>query len=363
MPRSLSRWIIGASLLAGGLALACATERGLEPTPGEYWLYAAVPGDPEGWIAVIDCATDSIVDTLRYGFQRGGVGVVASPDGRYLAVTGSGRPPLIWDVARRMPIGYFSAPTLPPTFLPDAHLVIGTPYESTLVFSLPSVTPMGAWPVELYNAQKVPGRSWVMGTDHRGYPPPGDDWSKLAIYDYAKGREIDSVIISPDEQGVGFQILTFCLSPDGRRLYALGGGAGGGPSLVGYDLDRRQFLFRQPVYSAGNCRVTPDGREVWITDPGSNLASPIFPGLIVIFDAMAGTVLDTITTTGYPPRPTQPLFVLDIRFTPTGEKAYVNCRKWGTPILVIDTRTRQITKLIFGDSRNMAGWIDVAPVP
>jgi WD40 repeat protein len=335
----------------------------LEPGPGKYRLYAAVPGDPDGWIAVIDCATDSVIDTLRYGFQRT-PGVVASPDGRYLGVIGSGRPPLIWDVASRAPIGYFSAPTLFPTFLPEARLVIGTPYESTLVFSLPSLTPMDAWPVELVDAQRVPGRSWVMGAEHRGYPPPGDDWSKLAVYDYAEGREIDSVIISPDEQGVGFQVSNFCLSPDGRRLYALGGGAGGGPSLVGYDLGHRQLLFRQQLYSAvGNCRVTPNGREVWITDPGSGFESPIFPGLILIFDAATGTVLDTITTVGYPPRPTQPLYVQDIRFTPTGEKAYVNCIKWGTPILVIDTQTRQITKLIFGGSRNMAGWIDVAPVP
>jgi hypothetical protein len=364
MPRSFAKWILGAALLAGGLALACATERGLEPKPANYRLYVAKTGNPEGWVAVVDCATDSVVDTLRYGFQRDGVGVVASPDGRYLAVTGSARRPLIWDVAGRSPAGYLSSPMLPPSFLPEAQSIIGThsPYESTLVFSTPSLSPLKPWPVGLVWAQRVPRKSWVMGVDFRGTPPPGDDWSKLAIFDCQKSREIDSIIIEPDDHGVGFQVARFTLSPDGRRLYALGGSAGGGPSLVGYDLENRRLLFRQPLSVAiGYCQLTPDGREVWVSERGPLFTVPIYPGHVVVFDAITGSPLDTIRTDGLGPGPNDGLAVLDIKFVPSGEKAYVNCFHGG-PVLVINARTHTIEKLILPDG-GTPNAIDVAPAP
>lgn len=226
MPRLCSKWILGALLLVGVLGLAC-SDKGTEPKPANYRLYVAKTGNPEGWVAVVDCATDSIVDTLRYGFQQDGVGVVASPDGRYLAVTGSGRPPLIWDVSGRAPIGYLTAPMLAPLFIPEARIVVGPQWDSTIIFSMPAFTPSSVWRVEIIQAQRIPGTTWIIGTDFRGVPDPHDDWSKLAIVDYSLGREIDSVVIERDDEGVGFQVARFTLSPDGRRLYALGGSAGG----------------------------------------------------------------------------------------------------------------------------------------
>ncbi|MEW5701392.1 MAG: hypothetical protein AB1792_04100 [Candidatus Zixiibacteriota bacterium] len=359
--RSWSKGILSTMLLAGALALAC-SDKGTEPKPGSYRLYVAKTGDPEGWVAVIDCATDSVVDTLRYGFQRDGMGIVASPDGKYLAVTGSGRRPLIWDVAGGAPIGYLSVPMMPPAFLPDIHAVVGTPFDSTLVYSLPTLAPTTTWPVELIWAEKVPGKPWVMGIDQRQSSVPNDDESKLAIFDYQENQEIDSVIIEPDDQGVGFQVTRFTLSPDGRRLYAVGGGAGGGPSLIGYDLERRQVVFRRALSVAvGYCRVTPDGREVWVSEHGFLWQTPIYPGHVIAFDAQSGHPLDTIKTDGLGPTPNDGLAVLDIRFLPSGEKAYVNTYHSG-PVLVIDVRTHTIERFIL-TSGGSAHAIDLAPVP
>ncbi|MEW5700745.1 MAG: hypothetical protein AB1792_00755 [Candidatus Zixiibacteriota bacterium] len=361
MARMWSKGVLGGLLLAAVLALACATERGLEPTPANYRLYVAKTGDAEGWVAVVDCASDSVVDTLRYGFQHDGIGVVASPDGKYLAVTGSGRPPLIWDVVGRTPIGYLSSPIIPPLFLPDAELVVGThaPYESTLVFSAPALAPRRAWPVGLVWAQRIPKKPHVMGVDFRGLPPPGDDGSKLAIFDYRQGSEIDSVIIEPNDEGMGVQVAHFTLSSDGRRLYVIGSAPGGRPSLIGYDLQCRQVIFRQPSH-VGRCRATPDGREVWVLIHGFLWESPIPPGFVIVFDAHSGNPLDTIKSDGLGPRPGDGLSVLDARFLPSGETAYVNT--FDGPVLVIDTRTHAIEKSILS-TEGAAQAIDLAPAP
>lgn len=121
----------------------------------------------------------------------------------------------------------------------------------------------------------------------------------------------------------------------------------------------------------GHCRVSPDGAEVWYTDPGT--PHPAFeqgPGVIVILYALTGTVLDTIQTTGFYADSLKPLAVQNILFVPgkdaKGTKVYVNCgssTRGAQPLLMINYETREIEKALFADLTKLAEFIDIAPKP
>jgi len=359
------RALTGVALALLGCAVLEGCDKGIDPKPTpKYLLYATMNGYPTGSIAVIDCETDSVINYVKN--MSGNPGVVASPDGRYFAALASGAPSQIFDAATRMPVGLLATPGLP-LFLPDAGLLLCPREESTLVYDIPGFTLRESWPRPRDAAERVPGQQQVAAVDWRSWGH-GEDLSKLVFFDYVNYRAVDSLIIEPDSQGIGFQIIHFTFSPDGTRLYALGGQTGFGAGLVGYDLRTRQVLFRQQMYGPyGSCQATPDGREVWATDPGYPIEdSPGLPQTIFIFDAYTGILIDTVSTRGISPEPYWPIAAREIRIPPDGSKAYVSCGDFFTgpqPILVISTATRHIERLIFGDFETAAWWIDIAPRP
>jgi len=104
--------------------------KGPEPRPVEYLLYAGMiatpPETPEAFVAVIDCQTDSIVDSIFHGFPSA-VLAGASPDGRFFATKSATQPPvLIWDAATKLPIAELPRfiEALSPAFLPDAGILL-----------------------------------------------------------------------------------------------------------------------------------------------------------------------------------------------------------------------------------------------
>jgi len=81
MLRSLSRWTIGASLLAGGLMLAC-SDKGTDPKPLKYNVYVGC--DERGVIYVLDADSLTVTDSLvGIGPTRS---MALSPEGRWLYV-------------------------------------------------------------------------------------------------------------------------------------------------------------------------------------------------------------------------------------------------------------------------------------
>jgi hypothetical protein len=105
-----------------------------------------------------------------------------------------------------------------------------------------------------------------------------------------------------------------------------------------------------------------------VADPGYPIEDfPGWPQAIFVYDAMTGALVDTVSIRGFNPGPhEEPPVAQDIRFLPDGSKAYVNCGsifKGNQPILVINTHTRHIDRLIYDDFRNLAFTIDIAPRP
>jgi len=270
--------------------------------------------------------------------------------------------PQIFDAVTRLPIK--SLNTLgTPLFLPDAGLLLCAGLDSTLVYNMPGFAFKESWPRPRGWAQRVPGRQQVAAIEWRGH-----DRSKLMFFDYVNYRAVDSLIIDPDPQDIGFRIFNYTFSHDGMRLYAVGEQIGFGVSVIGYDLGTRKTLFRQSLYGPyGYCRVTPDGSEVWVTDPGYPIEDfPVWPQTIFIYDAVTGALVDTVSLRGLHPNPYDALAAQDIRFLPDGSKAYVNCGsgfKGLQPILVINTHTRYVDRLIYNGFQNTAETIDIAPRP
>ncbi len=60
--RIVLRTVAGTGLVALCLALACATERGTEPTPPDYRLYVGMEGEGD-LVFAVDVARDSVIDS------------------------------------------------------------------------------------------------------------------------------------------------------------------------------------------------------------------------------------------------------------------------------------------------------------
>jgi hypothetical protein len=192
----------------------------------------------------------------------------------------------------------------------------------------------------------------------RGAPP---ERSLFTILDMATRQFVDSFVIS-DGLPSPMQAWTFDVSEDGRMLYAIGHD-NVVPFVAGFSLNGRQLEFRTLLSSVyGHCRLSPDQRELWVTDPGPPpTIGPSWPGHILILDAMTGVIKDTIHTRGldqvYPDIRWR---VDDIQFVPGSNKAYVNCLYRG-PILVIDTKSKEITKHLLHDEGRSADAIVALP--
>lgn len=135
------------------------------------------------------------------------------------------------------------------------------------------------------------------------------------------------------------------------------------PAVFAYSLREQRIVYRANLYSAfGRCKLSPNQRELWVTDPGPPpLFGDAWPGHILVLNATTGAVLDTIHARGLDDEfPDIRWRVDDIQFVPERTKAYVNCMFRG-PILVINTKTREITKHLLHDEGRSADAIIALP--
>jgi len=105
------------------------------------------------------------------------------------------------------------------------------------------------------------------------------------------------------------------LSPDGRILYGIGG-----RYVVVYDVDEGEYIAKITAKATGDIAITPDGQEVYITDPGSLIWGP-GSGKIWIIDTASNTYCRTIdmsTPTGHTVSTNQ------IIISPDGDYAFVS---------------------------------------
>lgn len=364
MKESRSTLLAATTLLA---IASCADER-VGPATETFTVYAAIRGGSQAWIGVIDPETDSLVDSIHYPGIGSTVFVSVSADGKYVAGIPPGAFPRIWNASTLLPIVDLPNIGEEPIFVEHNSRIVTWDYKKVRRYSFPSTELETTLDEDIAFLREFRPHGTLIGINQRGPTSSPRDLSEIVVLDYLKMEVTDSFIINPDESGKGFQIFDYDLSPDGSRLYALGTLGGGGPSVLCFDLNSRQVVFRRGLtLPNGACRVSPGGSELWYTDPGYDSRDLIRPpGVIVVLDALSGATKDTIHTIGFYNDTSKSLFPRDIRFVPSTEDVLIGCGSFwrgAQPMLVIDGKSRTIRTTIFSEFHHLVDDLELAPGP
>jgi DNA-binding beta-propeller fold protein YncE len=161
---------------------------------------------------------------------------------------------------------------------------------------------------------------------------------------------VDSFTFRSPATGGGLIAGSAVLSPDGKRVSFMGAD-NFSPALFSFDIDSHEPLFRTPIETSfGETQVSPDGREVWITQSFITFYSP-WPkdlGYVVMFDANTGAATDTLRTLGLNlANPGYPIPVFRMAFHPEGGKVYVTAQTGRPAILVVDVASKEVASTIY----------------
>ena len=341
-------------LTALGLALACASERGMDPEPERYRLYVSTTS----WnsrVYVVDTETDSLIDSTMATDGSTAWGDV-TPDGRYVLRHSYPLCTEVLDAATLTKVKDLPGCALFPAFAIDDGLILGTHSTGQIdIISYPELSLADTDTIVLEGNPRTrrplvdPSRDLVYFALFYGEGQV--DRVELLAWDYVR-RQIQDQWDLP--------VNRFTIAPGTSRLYAIVGNA-----VLSYDLSSRTVLWQQPILTEFGCvQLTPDGRELWRSDRG-NVFFPRISGYVYIHDPQSGVVTDSISLFGYLSE-TAPLPGGEIVFTPDGRKAYVatsHISYSAGPVLVIDVATREVLKLLFDDFRHYPDHLSIGPAP
>jgi len=324
----------------------------------------------------IDMETDSIVDSINHEDpEMWPLGMDVSADGRFLAISYSDA--LITRATTRI----FDAQSLTlirelsgawaPFFDTDRNLMLGVRsgmagfYISFL--RLPAFEEVRVENVGNFLPKLVDVRRHLLYGDARDHGWTHEYPHGLYTYDYVNLKLEFVQPVHPNGDTLWFS--SGCLNRDGSILYFRAEYSSapiwGTTSLIAYDLTRRQTLWMYPNMSqVGGTALSPDEKEVWMTDQGPPGAINN-SGTIYVLDAVTGAYLQGMSMYGYSWNPLVGLSGGDIIFSPTGEKAYVNgghaSDRWPGSILVVDTRQKKITKILTPDLERVPKVLRIGP--
>ncbi len=345
-----------------------------EPTVEHYrgYLYYAEYNPSFYSIYKLDMETDSIVDSLELPLGEDGGVFDVSSDGKWLAVRDVAfdfyaARTWLYDARDFSLVG--EVPTSPsPHFDLARGWIVGSRADSHSTY----VTVLTFPAMSLVYEDTVDGFIGLYLDRERGYfYGIGSSESDLAYkffrYDYVNRQLEEISIIYPN--GDTIQVIGSCLDSKRKRVFFKGIAQlspTSGLAITGaYDLEHKELLWTHSMMTfSGGLAVSPDGNEVYVTDSGPGMSS-LNPGAFFVFDAHSGTLLQAISTYGYRDNPYSPLSTTDAIFSPTGEKAYVAAGgqegRQGASLLVVDTKTRNITKIISSDLSRIPRNLRIVP--
>jgi hypothetical protein len=307
-----------------------------------------------------------IVDSvMQVGYATGTTVMDVSPDGRYLVVLYadlSFNETRIYDTRTRQQIT-----SIPKSadyeFTADGQFLIRSRQGIFSKFSVPSFALISE--DTLFDN----GVDFTLSAETR---------SIFAVPDYHDVYQIsyDSMKIirewEPVDQTTGIPIFVyyFDVHPNGNLLY-INGSAGYNEFFV-YDLIADSVIASYPMYERfGDIGVTPDGSEVWVTDPGRVDIPFSRPevGTVFIFDAYTGAYTGGVSLYGYiNGAPQIALDATRVDFSPDGSEVYISTgaigpRENSGTFLRIDTRSRELIDNIFPEVDRFPGRVIVGPKP
>lgn len=332
------------------------------------WLYywEDMPQLSSTGVCQVDMETDSIVGSVRLA-ETSPDGIDVSSDGRFLAAcywntdSPNLRTTRIYDAQTLNLITELSDPIMPffdtehnllVGFKPDA----GTGTNHLYVLSVPGFERLSKDTVWNFRPEVIDAKH------HLIYGPANMSSLSYVLrrgvfcsFDYVN-RKLE--LVQPvDASGDSLWVHRSCLSRDGGTLYFKSeyqsAAVWGTCSVIAWDIKSRQVLWIHPaMYWTGGVTLSPDGKELWMTDPGEP-GGNFDTGTIFVLDAATGSYLQGISLYGYDWNPNVCLSASDIVFSPTGEKAYVAANsishgRSGT-VLVVDAKAKKIMKLLSPD--------------
>jgi len=347
---------------------SCPTLPG-DPPPYKGWLYA--PEYVNDYLYRIDTETDSLVDSVCHGQEHFmPCEVVASPDGRYLAVGYANH--LTEDYLVRI----YDAQTMEQ--ITDINKTLEALFfmknESKLVvceggiiayYSVPGFAKIGEDSLiktddstKLYILQMDEDQHvfYLLVKHKLADAPDLCDSTRLVAYNYQSRSISEEWLIDLRDENGDFYLtdIRIRMNMKKKRIYFFWRPATERyfNYAYGYDLDSKTLLFSLRLETGyGDLALQPDGRNLYVVDPG-DFNDFLTAGTIYVLDAETGAYIQGISLFGYLPYPDQPLYADHLAITPDGGKLYVGSgrqEKWCGTICVVNTTTHRITKLIWPD--------------
>jgi len=340
-----------------------------KPAPYDGWVYTTADWNAAS-VYKIDAATGLLEDSIYRGTYDGGAGYVdVTSDGRYLVVTYTGD---FDTVLGRFGPGYtclLDAQTLEPIqdipfkFTPifdnERNLLLGFRNDSLYCFSVPGL--------EVVYADSI-GSLWepmLYEPDTLVYGAKSEAHDSVIAYNYLT-RDIRGSWNIRNDAGVSVYLGKLDIHPDGSKLYFVAEERNSKFSIFGaWDLRFDMLVSSFPMASDhGDVRVSPSGKEVYVTDPG--VAGFIFPspGSIFVFDASDCNYITGISLYGYGTTPGYPLQGNWIAFTPNASHAFVSTgrvEKASGTMLMIDVFEKRIVHLTWPELGHVLYFVAVGP--
>lgn len=302
-------------------------------------------------IDVIDAEADSVLRRITSAGLNSPDYLEISADGRYLATFSGGVTSgmSLFDLQTESIVAANLIKTEYASFVTAMPLLVGILSDSMFVYRIPDLTIDTVVSTDIHYFVPVSREREVIGISRHTTPT----YYGLRRYSAESWELTDSFTFrSPATDGpiAAFHAAT---SPDGERLYVLGGD-GQGAAVFAFHLATHEVVFRRSVETSfGWIEVAPDGAEVWITQsfPAMFRPHPTHLGYVLMMDADSGSPLDTLRTLGMNANyPNEPLALQEILFHPDREKAYV-LAFWGRPaIVVIDTRSKEFSSFLYSET-------------
>jgi hypothetical protein len=298
-------------------------------------LYFTTNTGDEG-LFVVDTKNDSLIDSLIWGYYPG-YEIDLSDDGKLLCVSDR-----VFDAFSLGLLGVL-APAVGGKFVRNSTMIVAQHYNLLYTYAVPGYA--------LLKTDTIRYRA--------GYRAYGEKRDELFVYrgaDTLMSIDLDSLkvrrmwhVVRPT--GGHYYLRDFVIGPEGRRVYCLA--SWGLAAFIIFDLEADSIISEFTLYGhLGAVRLHPNGREVWVTDPGASALAPFQPGTVYIFDAETGEYLEGISLYGYlPGLPHIGLDAWELEFTPDGSHVYVLTGDDFDPpsgnILRIDTKSRQVENILF----------------
>ncbi len=301
--------------------------------------YLAVSGAGEG-LYVVDLETDSVLSYATSTSYASRVEVTS--DGRYVIARCDGDNIIVFNAGDLSIVK--SVPPLGAYQLVHGDSAIVTKWYSE--FSLLSFPEFKA-----LRERELPIRTSTGYSPHTGWVYGFRGADTLAAISPDSLEIVDQWIVH-SSRGSEFYLYDWAFSADDHYAYLTAAGSSGA-LFITYDLRTRQIVATHPINAPfGRIAVSPNGKEVWVTDPFS-AGMPFVSEGIWVFDGRTGQYLRTVSLRGYlPSDSTEPLIARAIEFAPDGKNVIVGTGDYITQrgtVLRISTITNKVEKIYFPD--------------